>query len=91
LVGALAALPVLAAGPSVSKRVMGEGGGEAVVLVRVIASDQDVYGVTIKDASASITDIAAPKGWVGISSGRDVIFRTGGSQMKGGPSTRTVS
>jgi hypothetical protein len=52
----------------------------------VTAANQDIYGITIKDASGSIGDIAAPKGWVGISSGRDVIFRTGGSPIKAGSS-----
>ncbi len=86
LVGVALALPVLAAGPSVTKSVLGEDGGKAVVLVRVTAANQDIYGITIKDASGSIADIAAPRGWVGISSGRDVIFRTGGSPIKAGSS-----
>ena len=78
LIGAALAAPALA-GPNASKSVMGEGGSKSVVVVRVSADGQDVYGVTIKDASGSVTDIKAPKGWVGISSGRDIIFRTGGS------------
>ena len=82
----LVALPVLAAGPNVSKRVLGEGDGKAVVLLRVTASGQDIYGVNIKDASGSISDIVAPKGWVGITSGDDVIFRTGGKPIKAGSS-----
>lgn len=86
LVGAALVAPVLAAGPNVSKSVLGEDGGKAVVVVRVTATNQDIYGVTVKDASGSIVDIIAPKGWVGISSGRDVIFRTGGSPIKAGTS-----
>lgn len=87
MVAALAALtvaPVLAAGPTVTKSVMTDVDGTAVVLVRVSASGQDVYGVTIQDASSSITDIVAPKGWVGISSGSDVLFRTGERPIKAG-------
>jgi hypothetical protein len=57
-----------------------------VVVVRVSATSDDIYGVTIKDASASIGDIIAPKGWVGISSGRDVIFRTDDSPIRAGSS-----
>jgi hypothetical protein len=86
LVGAALVVPALAAGPSASKSVLGDDGSKSVVLVRVTAANQDLYGVTIKDASGSIADIVAPKGWVGISSGRDVIFRTGGSPIKAGTS-----
>jgi hypothetical protein len=87
LVAAAVAAPALAADPGASKSVLGEDGGKAVVVVKVTARGQDIYGVTIKDASGSIADIIAPKGWVGISSGRDVIFRTGGSPIKAGSST----
>jgi hypothetical protein len=86
LLAAALALPVLAAGPTASKSVLGEDGGKAVVLIRVSAANQDIYGVTIKDASGSIEDIVAPKGWVGISSGRDVIFRTDEKPIKAGAS-----
>jgi len=83
---ALAAGPVLAASPSATKSVLADDGSSAVVVVRVTAAGNDVYGVTIKDASASIGDIVAPKGWVGISSGRDVIFRTDSNPIKAGAS-----
>lgn len=86
LLGAALALPAFAAGPSATKTVLGEDAGSSVVLVRVTAAGDDIYGITVKDASASITDIVAPKGWVGVSSGRDVIFRTGGSPIKAGTS-----
>jgi len=86
IVATALALPVLAAGPNVTKSVLGDDGGNAVVVVRVAATSDDIYGVTIKDASASIGDIVAPKGWVGISSGRDVIFRTDDSPIKAGSS-----
>jgi hypothetical protein len=81
------AIPALAAGPNVSKRVLGEADGTAVVLISVTATDQTIYAVTIKDASASIKDIIAPKGWVGITSGSDVLFRTGSKPIKAGTST----
>lgn len=82
----LIALPVLAAGPNATKSVQGSEDGTAVVLIRVTASGAAVYGVTIKDASGSIKDIVAPKGWVGISSGTDVIFRTGEKPIRSGES-----
>jgi hypothetical protein len=82
----LVALPVLAAGPGATKSVQGSGDGLAVVLIRVTAANESVYGVTIKDESGSIKDIVAPKGWVGISSGTDVIFRTGDKPIKAGSS-----
>lgn len=82
----LTALPVLAAGPSASKSVGGSEDGTAVLEIRVTAAGQSVYGVTIKDASGSIKDIAAPEGWVGISSGEDVIFRTGEKPIRAGSS-----
>jgi hypothetical protein len=83
---AVAATPVLAAGPNVTKSVLADDGGNAVVVVRVSATSDDIYGVTIKDASASIGDIVAPKGWVGISSGSDVMFRTDDSPIRAGSS-----
>lgn len=83
---ALIALPVLAAGPKATKSVGGSEDGTAVVDVRVTAAGESVYGVTIKDASGSIKDIAAPEGWVGISSGSDVIFRTGEKPIRAGSS-----
>jgi hypothetical protein len=86
IVVALVALPVLAAGPSVTKSVKGSEDGTSVVLIRVTAASESVYGVTIKDASGSIKDIIAPKGWVGICSGSDVIFRTGEKPIRAGSS-----
>lgn len=86
IVVALVALPVLAADPSATKTVAGSEEGTSVLLIRVTAANQSVYGVTIKDASGSIKDIVAPKGWVGISSGTDVIFRTGGKPIRAGSS-----
>ena len=83
---ALIALPVLAAGPNASKSVGGSEDGTAVVDIRVTAAGQSVYGVTIKDASGSIKDIAAPEGWVGITDGADVIFRTGEKPIRAGGS-----
>jgi hypothetical protein len=86
MLGVLIALPVLAAGPSVTKSVLGSDNGTSVVLLRVKASNQAVYGVVVKDASGSISDIVAPKGWVGITSGSDVLFRTGSKPIRAGSS-----
>jgi len=83
---ALIALPVLAAGPSATKSVLASEDGASVVVVRVTASGESVYAVTIKDASSSIKDIVAPKGWVGITDGSDVLFRTGDKPIKSGSS-----
>ena len=81
-------VPVLAEGPKVSKRVVGEAmDGTSVVVIRVTATDGAIYGIDIKDASGSISDIVAPKGWVGITSGTRVIFRTGGQPIRTGTST----
>jgi hypothetical protein len=83
---ALIALPVLAAGPNATKSIGSSEDGTAVVEIRVTAAGQSVYGVNIKDASGSIKDIVAPEGWVGISSGSDVIFRTGEKPIRAGSS-----
>lgn len=82
----LLALPVLAAGPRATKSVQGGEDGTTVLLIRVTAANHALYGVTIKDASGSVKDIVAPKGWVGISSGTDVIFRTGEKPIRAGSS-----
>jgi hypothetical protein len=78
------ALPVLAADPTASKGVVGSEDGKSVVVINVTASNQSIYAVTIKDASGSIKDIVAPKGWVGICSGTDVLFRTGEKPIRPG-------
>ncbi len=84
LAGGLIALPVLAAGPSATKAVIGTENGTAVIVINVAASGQAIYGVNIKDESGSIKDIVAPKEWVGISSGDEVIFRTGAKPIQPG-------
>lgn len=86
IVVALVALPVLAASPNATKSVEGREDGMSVLAIRVTASSDAIYGVNIKDASGSITDIRAPKGWVGITSGTDVIFRTGEKPIRAGSS-----
>ena len=69
------ASPVLAQAPSVSKRVVVED-NETIVMLSVSAADRSVYGIYVEDATASIRDIKVPKGWVGISSGNVILFRT---------------
>lgn len=77
-------LPALAANPTVSKRVGTDEDGKTVVLVTVTARGQNVYGVDISDATDSIQDIAAPKGWLGITDGGRLIFRTSERPIKAG-------
>jgi len=86
VVAVLVALPVLAAGPTVTKSVTSSEDGVSVVVIRVTASGESVYGINITDASGSIKDIIAPKGWIGISSGSDVMFRTGEKPIRAGSS-----
>ncbi len=76
----------LSAEPAVSKRVMTEDDGTAVIVVEVSASDRAIYGITVVDASASVTDIVAPKGWAGISSGDRVVFSTVDKPVEAGGS-----
>jgi hypothetical protein len=71
----LAALPALAADPTVSKSVLADGDMDVVIL-KVSASTRAVYGITITDATASIDDIVAPEGWVGIATDDMIMFRT---------------
>jgi hypothetical protein len=71
------ALPALAADPSVTKSVLSTDDGSTVVVVlRVSAADKAVYGITVSDGSASVEDIVAPEGWVGIATDDMVMFRT---------------
>lgn len=74
---AMIAAPLLAASPSVTKSVVGGDDGTSVIVLRVSASSASIYGVSIKASGGSVKDIVAPKGWVGITSGRDILFRTG--------------
>lgn len=86
VVAVLVAMPVLAAGPTVSRSVSGSEDGVSLVELRITASGESVFAVKIKDESGSIKDILAPKGWVGISSGSDVLFRTGSKPIRSGSS-----
>jgi hypothetical protein len=86
VLGALLALPVVAAAPNVTKSVLGTEEGTSVVLIRVTATSDAIYGINVKDVSGSISDIVAPKGWLGISSGTEVLFRTGDKPIKAGTS-----
>ena len=73
----LMALPALAADPSVTKSVLSTDDGSTVVVVlRVSAASKAVYGITVSDGSASVEDIVAPEGWVGIATDNMVMFRT---------------
>jgi hypothetical protein len=78
--------PALSAEPVVSKRVMTEDDGTAVLIVEVQAATQAIYGITVTDASSSVTDIVAPKGWAGISSGDRVVLSTVDKPVEAGGS-----
>lgn len=78
----LSAAPAWAEGPQAAKTVKGSEDGVTTLLVTVTAESDEVYGVTIK--GAQMEDIRAPKGWVGISSGSSVMFRTGENPVRSG-------
>ena len=82
----IAAGPALSAEPAVSKSVMTEDNGTAVLIVEVRAASEPIYGITVVDASASVTDVVAPKGWSGISSGDRVVFSTVDKPVEAGGS-----
>jgi hypothetical protein len=81
---ALAAVPASAAEPVVTKRVLAEDEGTAVLALEVRAADQAIYAVILADESASVADVVAPKGWAGISSGDRVVFATADTPVKAG-------
>ena len=83
-IGALLVVPAIAASPTASKQVTTDDKGKTVVLVRVSAADLNVYGVDITDATGSIENVEAPKGWLGITDGGRLIFRTGNQPIKAG-------
>ncbi|NIM19820.1 MAG: hypothetical protein GTO51_06205 [Candidatus Latescibacteria bacterium] len=83
-VAASLASPVLAAGPSVSKSVLGSDDEIAVIVVRIAASDRDIYGITIEDESGSIEDIVSPIGWSGVAGSELVAFGTVDRPIKAG-------
>jgi hypothetical protein len=70
------ALPALAADPSVTKSVLSMEDGSTVLVLRVSAAGKAVYGITVSDGSASVEDIVAPEGWVGIATDDMILFRT---------------
>ncbi len=84
LIGAVAAAPAWAAGPTARKAVAGVESGVTTVAVTVSSSSDEIYAVVID--GARVEDIRAPKGWVGISSGTSAVFRTGQNPVKNGNS-----
>ncbi|HXV13852.1 MAG TPA: hypothetical protein VEC56_06565 [Candidatus Krumholzibacteria bacterium] len=80
----LAAVPAWAQGPTAAKAVTGMEDGVTTIAITVASKGDEVYGVNIK--GAKLEDIRAPKGWVGISSGSSVMFRTGENPVKSGNS-----
>jgi hypothetical protein len=72
----VAALPALAAEPTVSKSILGADNGSSVLVITFSGADQAVYGVTLTDASASFEDIVVPEGWVGIATDDTILLRT---------------
>ncbi len=75
LVGLVVA-PLCAAEPAVSKRLMSEEDGMAVLVLEIHGADRAIFGVTLIDETGSVLDVVAPKGWAGISSGDRVVFST---------------
>jgi hypothetical protein len=80
------AVPIMAASPAVSKKVIAGDDGSAVILISVSAGSSTVYGVTVEDPSGSIDDVVAPKGWCSIATGHKAAFRTGEKPIKAGSS-----
>jgi len=80
----LTTVPAVASEPVVSKRVMTEDNGTAVLVVEISATADAIYGVTLVDETGSVTDVFAPKGWAGISSGDRVLFSTVDSPVEAG-------
>ncbi|MDH4038310.1 MAG: hypothetical protein OEX18_15525 [Candidatus Krumholzibacteria bacterium] len=84
LLGVAMIAPAWADNPTAAKAVAGEDAGLTTLAITVSSNTDDVYGVTIN--GAAIDDIRAPKGWVGIASGSNVMFRTGDNPVKRGNS-----
>ena len=82
----LVALPALAADPKASKSVVGESDNASVVAVKVSAGSHAVYGVKIEVTRGSISDLVAPKGWVGIATDDGALFLTGSKPIDAGSS-----
>jgi len=82
VLAALTVVPALAAGPTASKAVSGEADGVSTLAITVASGADAVYAVKI--SGAKVEDIRAPKGWVGVSSGSHVMFRTGDNPVKSG-------
>ncbi len=76
IAGVLMGLPVFSASPNVSKSVLVSDDGSSVIVVRVTASGQSIYGITITDNSGSVQDIVSPKGWSGVASEGQIVFAT---------------
>ncbi|UCH85502.1 MAG: hypothetical protein JSW50_07385 [Candidatus Latescibacterota bacterium] len=72
----MTAIPVMAADPAATKRVVAQSDDASVLAIEVSVTGRAVHSVMITDASGSIVDVVAPKGWVGITSGERTLFRS---------------
>jgi hypothetical protein len=84
LLGVAMSAPAWAESPTAAQAVAGEDAGMTTLAITVTSNTDDVYGVNIR--GARVEDIQAPKGWVGIASGSNVIFRSGANPVKRGHS-----
>jgi hypothetical protein len=82
----LSTIYVTAAGPKVSKSVLGSDEDITVYVLRVSASGDDIYGLIISESSGSVEDIVSPSGWSGIAAGDYVSFNTYDKPIKSGSS-----
>jgi len=89
VVGSLAASSVLA-DPLISKRVVSSPDGTSMVIIKVLADVQDIYGIAIENSQNAFEDIEAPRGWVAIASSDQALFRTESDPITPGDSMSFV-
>ena len=89
LLMAITGQAVLAAAPRITKSVSPMENGFFMVKIRMTASGNDVYALRLIDPEAAIVDVFAPRGWVTVTDGEELLARTG-TALKDGKAVEIV-
>ncbi len=85
----IAGYSVMAAAPMITKSVTPMEDGLFMVRVRITASGNNVYALSLIDPEAAIVDVFAPRGWITVTDGEDFLARTN-TALKDGKSVEFV-
>lgn len=86
----IASVPASVSAASVKKTVTAMEDGRYLITLRVTAGDASIYALKLDDPKAAIVDVYAPKGWVIVTDGEELLARTAGSPIKSGKTVEFI-